>query len=97
MNNQLYVVWFSYSGTDPIMCSGFNLRTSCIVCYAPSILSVMACIERNHPGSVTSVIPHISAVHLTGFVDDEPPAVARAKKHAMLCPRSVVILSVFAE
>lgn len=57
----------------------------------------MDCIERNYPGSLTSVIPHISAVHLTGFVDGEPSIMARAKKHAMLCPKSVVIVSIFAE
>lgn len=97
MNNQLYVVWFTYSKDDPIMCSNFDMRSSCILCCAPSIPSVMDCIERNYPGSLTSIIPHISAVHLTGFVDDEPPIIARAKKHAMLCPGSVVIASIFAE
>ena len=97
MNNQLYVVWFTYSKSEPIMCSNFDMRSSCIFCCAPSIPAVMDCIERNHPGSLTSVIPHISAVHLTGFVDDEPSIVARAKKHAMLCPKSVVIVSIFAE
>ena len=97
MNNQLYVVWFTYSKNEPILCSGFDMRSSCILCSAPSIPEVMDCIERNYPGSLVSVIPHISAVHLTGFVDDEPSMIARAKKHAMLCPKSVVIVSIFAE